>query len=296
MVKFIERTPTFIPADTVGIERQYLDLSYADGQRNKLDIYLPNQVQNTYPVIIDIHGGGMYFGQKSSNKLNGALKLLKRGYAVVSPNYSLSYMKAFPRPIYELKAVIRWIRAHAAEYHFDSHNLFLMGESSGAQLAMLTAASEAGQQLHSDFGGNLTVSEHVNGVIASYGPYDLAMIPYQFAVLHQTPKFAETGEADSFEGMMLEKQRPIDVPQLNAATNPKTYLTDKMVPVLMYAGKQDRVVPYIQTINLAAEVARNIGSDNVEMHIVADAPHGPSGFMNETVFTQKDDFLQRNLH
>lgn len=296
MVKFIERKPTFVGADTKGIDRKFLNLAYADGQRNQLDIYLPNQEQSNYPVIIDVYGGGMYFGEKSSNKLNGALQLLKRRYAVVSPNYSLSYMADFPQPIYELKAVIRWVKAHADQYHFDDQNVFLMGESSGAQLAMLTAASEANNQLQSEFGGNLYYSSQVNGVIASYGPYDLAMMPAQFAVLGQTPKFSETGAADSFEGMMLGQQRPLDVPDLNVAVNPKTYLNKHMVPVLMYAGKQDRVVPYIQTINLAAEVAQKIGSQNVELHIVPDAPHGPSGFMNETVFAQKEQFLQRNLH
>ncbi|WP_395319791.1 alpha/beta hydrolase fold domain-containing protein [Fructilactobacillus frigidiflavus] len=296
MVKFIERHPTFVPADTTGIERQFLDLPYASGQRHKLDLYLPNQHQASYPVIIDVHGGGMYFGQKSSNKLNGALELLKRGYAVVSPNYSLSQMALFPHPVYELKAVIRWVRAHAQQYHLDNENIFLMGESSGAQLAMLVAASESSQQLQSDFGGNLAYSSQVNGVIASYGPYDLAMMPAQFAVLGQTPKFAETGAADSFEGMMLGNQRPSDVPALNAAVNPQTYLTEQMVPVLMYAGKQDWVVPYLQTINLAAEVAQKIGSEHVELQLSADAPHGPSGFMNETVFAQKEQFLQRNLH
>ncbi|WP_413628037.1 alpha/beta hydrolase [Fructilactobacillus vespulae] len=295
-MKFIEREPNFIPAQTAGIERSFLDIQYATGARNYLDIYLPNQPQASYPVIIDIHGGGMYFGQKSSHKLNGALKLLKKGYAVISPNYSLSYMAAFPQPVYELKAVIRFVRAHAEKYHLDAQNIFLMGESSGAQLAMLVATSELQGKLRSDFGGNLEYSNQVNGVIASYGPYDLAMMKPQFEVLQQTPKFKETGAFDSFEGMMLKKQRPVDVPELNAQANPETYLTDEMVPCLFYAGKKDRVVPYIQTINLAAEVTKWIGKDQVEMHILEAATHGPADFMNETVLKQKANFLQRNLH
>ena len=59
---------------------------------------------------------------------------------------------------------------------------------------------------------------------------------------------------------------------------------------------QENRIGSFQTINLAAEVAQKIGSQNVELHIVPDAPHGPSGFMNETVFAQKEQFLQRNLH
>lgn len=295
MVKFIERETHFMPASDEFVQRKYLDIPYADGKRHLLDIYLPNQHQETYPVIIDVHGGGMYFGSKSSSKLDGALALLKHGYAVVSPNYSLSYMAPFPTPIYELKAVVRWVKANATQYHFDPRNVFMMGESSGAQLAMLLAASEAAGELQTDFGGNFNYSSQVNGVIASYGPYDLAMMKPEFEVLGQTPKFTETGDSDSFEGAMLGFHRPSDVPQLNAMANPATYLNQVMIPVLMYAGTGDRVVPYIQTVNLAAKVAEKIGSENVELHISKDVPHGPSGFMNETVYTQKEKFLQRNL-
>ncbi|USS89051.1 alpha/beta hydrolase [Fructilactobacillus cliffordii] len=295
MVKFIERQTHFVPAETEGI-KQELDLPYADGERQQLDLYWPDTAQGPYPVIIDIHGGGMYFGAKSSQKLAGALELRKQGYAIVSPNYSLSYMAPFPQPVYEIKAVIRWVKAHAAEYQLDPDNVYLMGESSGAQLAMLAAASSGAGQLQSPLGGNFHVSDRVNGVIASYGPYDLALMKAQFAILNQTPKFAETGDADSFEGVMLGFHRPADVPELNAMANPATYLNQQMVPVLMYAGTGDRVVPYLQTINLAAQIATVIGQDQVEVHIVADVPHGPSGFLTAKVTQQKENFLKRNRH
>ncbi|USS88161.1 alpha/beta hydrolase [Fructilactobacillus hinvesii] len=295
MVKFIERETHFVPAQTDGI-KQERDLPYADGDRNRLDLYWPDQSSQKAPVIIDIHGGGMYFGAKSSQKLAGALELRKRGYAIVSPNYSLSYMAPFPQPVYEIKAVIRWVKAHAAEYHLDPENVFLMGESSGAQLAMLAAASSGAGKLQSSVGGNFHVSDRVNGVIASYGPYNLALMQAQFAILKQKPKFTETGAADSFEGVMLGFHRPADVPELNALANPATFLNRQMVPVLMYAGTGDRVVPYVQTINLAAQITTVIGTENVEVHILDGVPHGPAGFLNDKVTQQKENFLKRNRH
>ncbi|CAM2748054.1 alpha/beta hydrolase [Fructilactobacillus fructivorans] len=293
MVKFIEREHPFSPADTDFVERKFIDIPYAEGERHKLDIYLPNEKRDSYPVIIDVHGGGMYFGQKSSFKLNGALELLKRGYAVVSPNYSLSYMKPFPTAIYELKAVVRFVKAHADSYHFDSNAVFMMGESSGAQLAMLLAASEASGHLESDFGSDFDYSSQVNGVISSYGLYDMALLKPEFEALGQVPNFKETGDSDSFEGAMLGFHRPVDVPDLVAEADPTTYLNEAMVPALLYAGTGDRVVPYVQTINMAAELIKFIGKQNVEVHIIDGVPHGPSGFMNETVFDQKDQFMRR---
>ena len=115
-MKFIEQKRTHIPAETGFIKRQFLDLQYAPGnERRTLDIYLPNEGEGPYPVIIDIFGGGWYFGQKSSHKLEPALNLLKRGFAVVSINYSLSYMAPFPAQIQEIKTAIRYVRKHAAE-------------------------------------------------------------------------------------------------------------------------------------------------------------------------------------
>ena len=84
-MRFIDQVRVPIPAKTEHIRRKYLDLSYDEGfYRRKLDIYLPNEGEGPFPVIVDIHGGGWYFGDKSEHKLDPALHLLDRGYAVVS--------------------------------------------------------------------------------------------------------------------------------------------------------------------------------------------------------------------
>ena len=115
-MRFIDQVRIPIPAKTEHIRRKYLDLSYDEGfYRRKLDIYLPNEGEGPFPVIVDIHGGGWYFGDKSEHKLDPALHLLDRGYAVVSVGYSLSWMKKLPTQIFEVKAAIRYLRAHADE-------------------------------------------------------------------------------------------------------------------------------------------------------------------------------------
>lgn len=291
-MKFIERKPHFTPAKTDWIKNKWIDLSYADGDRRKMDIYAPNEAGEKLPVIIDIFGGGMYFGEKSSIKMEGALELLKKGYVIVSPNYSLSHQADFKTAIYEIKAVIRYLKANAVKFNIDADRIFLMGESSGAQLALLTATSIGANQLNGDIGDYFDQSLEIKGVIASYGPYDLKQMPFQFKALDQTPRFKETGEADSFEGMMLRNNRPIDVPELNDACNPATYLTDKMVPVLFYAGLCDHVVPYVQTVNLATKIMETIGSNKVSVHLVEAADHGPKSFLDDEIYREKDLFMK----
>lgn len=79
-MKFIEQKRTHIPAETGFIQRKFMDLAYAPGgDRRTLDIYLPNEGEGPYPVIIDIFGGGWYFGQKSSHKLETGIKSVEKG-------------------------------------------------------------------------------------------------------------------------------------------------------------------------------------------------------------------------
>lgn len=141
-MRYIDQIRESIPADVDNIRRKYLDLSYAEGsERRKLDIYLPNEGNGPFPLVVDIHGGGWYFGNKSEHKLNPALHMLERGYAVVSIGYSLSWQEKLPVQIYEVKAAIRFLRKHAEEFQLDGTKMALWGESSGSHYAALTAAS-----------------------------------------------------------------------------------------------------------------------------------------------------------
>ena len=203
-MKFIEQVRTHIPAETGFINRKFLDIPYAPGgERRLLDIYLPNEGEGPFPVIIDIFGGGWYFGQKSSHKLEPALALLRRGFAVVSINYSLSYQQKFPIQIQEVKASIRYIRKHAAEYQLDGSRIALLGESAGAHYAALSATSSAAGELTDAEWPNQDVSDEVQAVIAVYCPVDIGMMEQLFAVEEQAwgikTVIEEYGEPDSMD-------------------------------------------------------------------------------------------------
>lgn len=207
-MKFIEQKRTHIPAETGFIQRKFMDLAYAPGgDRRTLDIYLPNEGEGPYPVIIDIFGGGWYFGQKSSHKLEPALNLLRRGFAVVSINYSLSYQAKFPIQIQEVKAAIRYVRKYAEKYQLDGGKIALLGESAGAHYAALTAVSSAAGKLRDPEWPNQEISDEVQAVIAVYCPVDLGKMSEYFSVEEEAwglkTIITEYGEPDSMEGVLL---------------------------------------------------------------------------------------------
>lgn len=294
--KFIERDYQKVPAETDYIKQQWHDVAYMDGDRHSMDIYLPNDGQGPFPVIVDIYGGGLIFGDKSSHKLEPALRMLDKGYAVVSVDYSLIHQKDFPFQIYEIKAALRFLRAHADEYQLDMARVALMGESSGAHLAVMAGVSASVDALQNPFmGDNNNQPETVNAIIAMYGPYAFDQFVSQFEESCVTPKYAETGTAESFEGQMFNKQAPKDVPQRVKNYNPEMYFNDQMPPILAFAGTADAVVPYQQTVNMIDAARQYVPEEKAVLHLVEGTGHGPASYMTPEFTDEKIAFLEKWL-
>lgn len=294
--KFIDRDYKKIEAETAYIKQQWHDIAYMDGERHTLDVYLPNEGQGPFPVIVDIYGGGLIFGDKSSHKLEPALRLLDKGYAVVSVDYSLIHQKDFPFQIYEIKAALRFLRAHADEYQLDMNRVALMGESSGAHLAVMTGVTASVDALQNPFmGDNNNQPETVNAIIAMYGPYEFDQFVDQFHESGVTPKYAETGTAESFEGQMFNQQAPKDVPQRVKMYSPKMYFNAEMPPILAFAGTADAVVPYQQTVNMINGAREFVSEDKAVLHLVEGTGHGPADYMSPEFTDEKAAFLAKWL-
>lgn len=294
---FIEKPYQFDPVNVPNDVTVLNDVPYMDGERHTLDIYMPTIASKTpRPVIIDIYGGGLYFGDKSSHKLQNSLALTAEGYTVISPDYSLIWQAPFPTQIYEIKAVIRWVRAHADEFGFDAKRIVLSGESSGAHLAMLTAVTASqGKMRNVLFGDYPNTSELVSAVIASYGPYEFDTMAAQFKILGIEPKFSETGTPQSFEGQMFGQKSPSTQPQLVDTYNPTTYFNRQMPPMLILAGTADAVVPVLQSQNIAVAASKYLSADQLAWRWVEGADHGPADFAGDDIYQLKATSLAKWL-
>lgn len=57
------------------MERIYLDIAYANiSEKQKLDIYLPDNGDGPFPVLLEIHGGGFVMMDKRDSDLQPWLK------------------------------------------------------------------------------------------------------------------------------------------------------------------------------------------------------------------------------
>ena len=95
-----------------GIEK-FCDLDYAgDGiTEHLLDVYRPVQNGENLPVLISIHGGGWFYGDKELYRFY-CMHMAELGFVVVNCNYRLAPEHPYPAAIADVGQAIRWTLAH----------------------------------------------------------------------------------------------------------------------------------------------------------------------------------------
>lgn len=103
-----------------------------------LDIYYPKGNNDRLPVIVDIHGGGWWYGTKEINK-NYCMVLAQKGFIVVNINYRLVDDVVFIEQIRDIFSALKWVDENIEKYNGDRNNIFLTGDSAGGQMCLLSA-------------------------------------------------------------------------------------------------------------------------------------------------------------
>lgn len=131
-------------AKTLGKERMpdgvthLKDIRYGAGSMQDLDIFYPEGTITDLPAVVQIHGGGLFYGDKSLNTYFSANLALK-GFTVFSINYRLAPATKLGGQLSDVITAVRWVLENAGLHHANASSLILSGESAGALLAVLTA-------------------------------------------------------------------------------------------------------------------------------------------------------------
>ena len=143
------------PSDIIRFD----DILYGDDMRFKkwqlLDVYRPKDASEAdgslkkLPVIISVHGGGWVYGDKECYQWY-CMRLAQRGFAVVNFSYRLAPEAKFPSSMQDTEKVFQFVADNAAQYGFDTENVFAVGDSAGGHLLSLYAAALTNK----DFGKN----------------------------------------------------------------------------------------------------------------------------------------------
>jgi len=275
--------------------KSWKDVNYAGDtmKYHLLDIYLPEVEKPIYPVVVVIYGSA-WFG----NSLKGAdLKtlgkaLLDAGFAVVFPNHRSSRDAIFPAQINDIKAVIRFIRATAANYQIDTSFIGITGSSSGGHLAALAGTSgfvkkytvgSANADIEGNVGPYKTYSSKVDAVVDWFGPTNfLVMDSCGSSMAHNAPN---SPESSLIGGPIADNRDKV------ALADPITYVDASDPPFFILHGDKDPLVPFCESemLNNALQNAKVPG----QYVLVANGQHGP-GLFDEKYFKMMVDFFTVN--
>lgn len=217
-----------------------------------MDVFYPGQAgKQAYPGVLLIHGGGWRTGDRSL-MIPMAQQLAARGYVTAVAEYRLSLEAPYPAAVHDLKAAIRWMRAHAGELPLDTNRIAVYGTSAGGQLAALIGTTNGMEKLE----GRGAYEEHSSAV--------QAIIDIDGLLAFHHPESEEGSMAAQWLGGTYE-----EVPQNWEEASALSHVNQDTPPVLFVSSSFPRFHAG------KADMIRILDQHGIysESHNIPDSPH-----------------------
>lgn len=224
----------------------------AGGRELLCDVYEPVSARNGCAVLM-LHGGSWKRGNKGVMEPQ-ADYLARRGYVCVASEYRLLPGSPWPAQLHDAKAALRWLRSQAAGLSVDAEKIAVLGNSAGAYLALMLAATPSVAQFEGD-SGSPGVTAQVAACVAVYPP----------VLFHTGTRTSGAVPADSLMGEGASDQAAM-------AASVTTYARKDFPPTLLQHGTGDKVVPVTASLRMYEALAKVRA--RVDIHLYAEQPHG----------------------
>jgi acetyl esterase/lipase len=217
-----------------------IGIAYGSDERQKLDIYVPvGKAEKPYPVLVFFHGGAWRDGERDGYGFLGRA-FAARGIVTVIADYRKTPKFRFPAFVEDTASAIAWVNTNISKHKGDPKQLFIMGHSAGAHIAMMTALDKqwlAAKNLDTGI---------IKGVIGLAGPYDFLPLTTDSSkiALGHWPNLTET--------------------------QPITYARADAPPLLLLTGDIDTVVKPRNSRVLAAKMRELGGKEQLKIYANVD--------------------------
>ena len=208
------------------------DVVYAEYGQYKLmlDVYRPPESvqQAAAPGIVVVRGGKWQQGDKDGfGYIAGQLAM--QGFVAASIEYRTAEEAKFPAAVQDVKAAVRWMRAHGAAYGVDPDLIGAIGGSAGAHLVAMLGTSAG---TFEGEGGNPETSSEVQAVVAMGGAYNLRAL-------------ADSGSPEIVDAVTEFVGAPLHAhARALVAASPVTYVSGRSAPLLLMHSRTDPLVSY----------------------------------------------------
>ena len=245
----------------------------------KLDLIYPeDKFDKRYPCIVWICGGAWMRMDKSAH-LSYLSMLAHQGFVVCSVEYRTSNEGSYPIQIEDVKAAIRYLKAHADRYRIDKEHFGAMGESAGGFLTCMAALDH--DKAH-DVGDYLEESSSIQAACPWYPPTNLSTFKY---------KDAEESAA-SMESLLLGYNIMRNIKDAYNSS-PVSKVTKDAPPFLIIHGINDQTVPFEQSEELYDKLIEN-GCD-ADLIALEGADHADLQFFQDELWDRIIEFFKTKL-
>jgi acetyl esterase/lipase len=265
-------------ADAGGIVIYEMDLAYRQGPDYTLRLNLcrPEGEEGPYPALVYLVGGAWgYSTVERRGYMNAQIgKAAARGYVAVTVDTRPVRGTAaarFPAQLQDARCAVEWLRANAARLAIDPDRIGLVGDATGAQVALLLGLTRETDGLEE--GGDFRA---VQAVVATTAATELAGL-YR--------------EVNTFKGILavLLGGTPEQVPEGYRRASPLTWARAGGPPILLVHGERDTIIPPGQSRQMAAAL-ENAGAA-VRLVVRADGTHDVLLVDDPVVFEFLDSVL-----
>lgn len=198
-------------------------VAYGDLPRQRLDVYVPDELAGPVPIVVFFYGGGWESGSKGEFRFVGQA-FAARGFVTVIPDYRLYPEVRFPTFVEDGAAAVAWVQRNIGRFGGEPRQIHLMGHSAGAHIAALLALDQRYLAAAGIEPGTL------ESLVGLAGPYDF--LPLKGATLKRI--FAVDDMAES---------------------QPITFADGNAPPALLLHGENDQTVLPANSEHLAAALA-----------------------------------------
>ncbi len=228
----------------------------------KLDASVPDGA-GPFAAVILVHGGGWMGGDKATNCAPLFEPLTKAGVAWFSVNYRLAPEHRWPACVEDVETAIRWVKAHAAEFHVDPKRIALLGESAGGQVVEMAAV-------------RATEETRLAALVGFYSPCD-----------NVADSVRRGGPSKSMQALLgVGEKLDVETEAKLYSVSPLNFVNTRLPPCLLVHGTADQSVPYDQSLQWQARlVAQGVAC---ELITVPNAPHGMGNWTKiDTTYQEK---------
>lgn len=265
----VEVLNALIPSDPYQV---YDNITYGELKRQVLSVYVPkknpSKSQRLTKVVVFFYGGGWDSGNRAEYKFV-AEALTSAGYIAVIPDYRVYPESLFPDFLHDSALAVRWVHEQIHRFQGDATQIYLMGHSAGAHIAVMLGVNQ-------EYLKAVSLSpQDLSGVIGLAGPYDF--LPLQ---------------SDRLKTIFGPEDR-------RWSSQPIHFVDGKNPPILLAVGKRDRTVLPFNTDHMANKILEKQGAvevatfndyDHVDMVAKLAKPLRGDGKLYRTVL----DFLAKH--